>query len=56
MELAAQRFIVRQGTVGWMVYGRERKGPALLRNGTWAEKLSKEEAERIKFVLANHAS
>jgi hypothetical protein len=56
LELAAQRLIVRQGTIGWMVYDRERKGPALLRNGYWAEKLSREEAERIKCLLANQVS
>lgn len=54
--MAAQRFIVRQGIKGWMVYDRERKGPALLTNGDWAEKLSREEAERIKGQFANHVS
>ncbi|QOZ36560.1 hypothetical protein XH92_37340 [Bradyrhizobium sp. CCBAU 53421] len=45
------RFVVRMGTTGWMVYDRERKGPALLKDHSLAEKLSKEQAERIRQVL-----
>ena len=47
------RFIVRMGAAGWMVYDRQRKGPALLKNGDFAEKLTKERAEFIKRGLAN---
>ncbi|MGY3440190.1 hypothetical protein ACVW17_000191 [Bradyrhizobium sp. USDA 4473] len=46
------RFLVRMGTSGWMVYDRERKGPALLRNGDVAQKLTRERAEFIKWHLA----
>ncbi|MGY4154227.1 MULTISPECIES: hypothetical protein [Bradyrhizobium] len=56
-ELPMQaRFLVRIGTTGWMVYDRERKGPALLKNGDIAEKLTKEQAELIKgrLVLQQH--
>ncbi|KRP88642.1 hypothetical protein AOQ73_27980 [Bradyrhizobium pachyrhizi] len=47
------RFLVRMGTSGWMVYDRERKGPALLRDHSLAEKLSKERAEQIRRALAD---
>jgi hypothetical protein len=39
------------GRTGWMVYDRERKGPALLQNGDRAEKLTKERAEFMKQIL-----
>lgn len=39
------------GTKGWIVYDRERKGPALLKNGDLAEKLTRERAEFIKWHL-----
>lgn len=39
------RFLVRRGGTGWMVYDRERKGPALLKNCNLAEKLTREQAE-----------
>ncbi|MBB4363068.1 catalase [Bradyrhizobium sp. CIR18] len=54
-ELAPQqsRFFVRMGTTGWMVYDRERKGPALLKDHSLAEKLSKEQAEQIKQALVD---
>ncbi|MGY4623246.1 hypothetical protein ACVWY3_001002 [Bradyrhizobium sp. USDA 4486] len=43
-EARASRFVVRMGGKGWMVYDRERKGPALI--GTqWAANLTKEQAE-----------
>lgn len=45
------RFIVRRGSTGWMVYDRERKGPALI--GTeWAANLTKEQAERAYRTLS----
>lgn len=44
------RFLVRQGTIGWMVYDRDRKGPALFEDG-FAEKLTKEQAEYVKERL-----
>jgi hypothetical protein len=47
------RFIVRQGGKGWMVYDRERKGPALLKDGGLAEKLTREQAEQVKLLLSN---
>jgi hypothetical protein len=49
-ELAAPRFITRQGNKGWMVYDRQKKGPALL--GTdLAVNLTKEQASRIQQAL-----
>ncbi len=45
------RFLVRQGSKGWMVYDRERKGPALVGTNP-AANLTKEEAERIWRLLA----
>ncbi|PDT68515.1 hypothetical protein CO675_39220 [Bradyrhizobium sp. C9] len=46
------RFIVRRGSSDWMVYDRKLKGPAQLRkDGRFAERLTKEEAERIKQSL-----
>ncbi|OKO69894.1 hypothetical protein AC628_32255 [Bradyrhizobium sp. NAS96.2] len=45
------RFLVRMGTTGWMVYDRERKGPALLKNCSLAGKLTREEAEQLKQKL-----
>ena len=49
------RFLVRKGsTDDWMVYDRELKGPAQLKkNGPFAEKLTREEAERIKQMLTD---
>jgi hypothetical protein len=44
------RFLVRQGGKGWMVYDRQRKGPALI--GTkFAENLTEEQAHLIKQTL-----
>ncbi|MBB4382936.1 hypothetical protein GGD61_007634 [Bradyrhizobium sp. SBR1B] len=40
------RFFVRIGGKGWMVYDRERKGPALIGTG-WAANLTKEQAEQV---------
>ncbi|TKV71686.1 hypothetical protein FDV58_39265 [Bradyrhizobium elkanii] len=46
------RFLVRRGSTDWMVYDRERKGPAQLeKDGRFAEKLTKEQAEQIKQRL-----
>ncbi|MCC8956122.1 hypothetical protein H8B02_22625 [Bradyrhizobium sp. Pear77] len=49
------RFFVRKGgTDDWMVYDRELKGPAQLKkNGPFAEKLTKEQAEHIKQLLTD---
>jgi hypothetical protein len=44
------RFIVREGSKGWFVYDRERKGPANLRTHL-AERLTKEQAEEIQRRL-----
>jgi hypothetical protein len=44
------RFLVRQGCKGWMVYDRERKGPALVGTDP-AANLTKEEAEHILRML-----
>ncbi len=44
------RFLVRQGSNGWFVYDRERKGSALI--GTrLAENLTKEQADQTKLRL-----
>jgi len=50
------RFLVRQGGTGWMVYDRERKGPALLETGAFAEKLTREQAEHVKRRLVTDQS
>ncbi|MCC8942962.1 hypothetical protein H8A99_42785 [Bradyrhizobium sp. Arg68] len=47
------RFVVRTGGTGWMVYDRERKGPAFLKNAGFAEKLTKEQAEQLKRALTD---
>ena len=49
-EPAAPRFVTRQGNKGWMVYDRQRKGPALL--GTdLAVNLTREQASHIQQAL-----
>ncbi|GKQ51061.1 hypothetical protein BRSPCE3_19160 [Bradyrhizobium sp. Ce-3] len=49
---AQTRFVVRRGSTDWMVYDRELKGPAQLKkDGRFAEKLSKEQAEQVKQLL-----
>ena len=48
---AARRFLVRQGCKGWMVYDRERKGPALVGTDP-AANLTKQEAEDIQRTLS----
>jgi hypothetical protein len=44
------RFLVRQGTEGWMIYDRQRKGPAIV-GINLAVDLTKEEANRIERML-----
>ena len=44
------RFLVRQGRNGWMVYDRQRKGPAML-GISLATNLMKEQADNIKLLL-----
>jgi hypothetical protein len=44
------RFLVRQGTKGWMIYDRQRRGPALV-GINLAVDLTKEEANRIERML-----
>ncbi|MCC8937570.1 hypothetical protein H8A99_14085 [Bradyrhizobium sp. Arg68] len=53
MEIVMQgRFLVRKGNGGWMVYDRERKGPAQAeRGGPFAEKLTKEQADTLAQTL-----
>lgn len=48
------RFLVRQGGKGWMVYDRQRRGPATF--GTdFAVNLTEEQAHKIKRALASLA-
>jgi len=44
------RFLVRKGYKGWMVYDRERKGPAMLGTDP-AVQLTKEQAHEIEQHL-----
>ena len=45
--------MVRQASQGWMVYDRQRKGPALVgTNLALAVNLTKDQAERIQRSLA----
>ena len=44
------RFLVRQGTKGWMIYDRQRRGPALV-GISLAVNLTKEEANRVERML-----
>ncbi|QHO78329.1 hypothetical protein ACH79_42825 [Bradyrhizobium sp. CCBAU 051011] len=44
------RFLVRQGCKGWMVYDRQRKGPAMI-GTSLAVDLTKEQANRIERML-----
>lgn len=53
-EPKASRFLVRMGSAGWMVYDRERKGPALM-GSDWAANLTKEQAERAYSALCHSA-
>jgi hypothetical protein len=55
-QFPTSRFLVRQGSDGWMVYDRKRKGPAMI--GSYLKpviNLTKEEAERIQRSLAGAA-
>jgi hypothetical protein len=48
------RFLVRKGSEGWMVYDRQRKGPAMV--GTdLAVNLTEEQANQIKRTLMANA-
>jgi hypothetical protein len=47
---APPRFVTRQGNKGWMVYDRQRKGPALLGTDV-AVNLTKERASHIQQAL-----
>ncbi|MCC8959931.1 hypothetical protein H8B02_42960 [Bradyrhizobium sp. Pear77] len=53
--LQQSRFLVRRGSGDdWMVYDRELKGPAQpKKNGPFAEKLTKEQAEQLKLMLTD---
>ncbi len=44
------RFLVRQGSNGWIVYDRQRKGPALVGTNL-AVNLTKEQANHIERTL-----
>lgn len=46
------RFFIRMGGKGWMVYDRERKGPAAI-GIDLAENLTREHAERLQHMLAS---
>ncbi|TYO61865.1 hypothetical protein FXV83_35930 [Bradyrhizobium hipponense] len=48
----ASRFLVRQGSRGWMVYDRQRRGPAMI-GTSLAVNLTKEQAERIERTLVD---
>jgi hypothetical protein len=49
---SAPRFMVRQGSRGWMVYDRHRKGPALVgTNLALAVNLTKDQAEGVQRSL-----
>jgi hypothetical protein len=47
----ASRFLVRQGSKGWMVYDRARKAPAMVGTNP-AVNLTKEQADQIGRRLA----
>ena len=47
---AASRFLVRQGSKGWMVYDRQRRGPAMI-GTSLAVDLTNEQANRIERML-----
>ena len=44
------RFLVRQGSKGWMVYDRQRKGPAMVGTDP-AVNLTKGQADQIERTL-----
>ncbi|WP_245284678.1 hypothetical protein [Bradyrhizobium sp. th.b2] len=53
--LQQNRFLIRRGSSDdWMVYDRELKGPAQpKKNGPFAERLTKEQAEQLKQMLTD---
>jgi hypothetical protein len=50
-----QRFLVRKGTKDFMVWDRDTRGPAKLRNDMLAIGLALEEAVRLRDQLAENA-
>jgi hypothetical protein len=46
----SNRYFVREGGRGWMVYDRERKGPALI-GVDLAANLTREQAEQVELIL-----
>lgn len=44
------RFLVREGSKGWMVYDRQRKGPAMVGTKPMVN-LTKEQASQIEWKL-----
>ena len=50
IAFAQPRFLVRQGSKGWMVYDRQRKGPALVGTNP-AVNLTRERANHIAQSL-----
>ena len=57
--MSMQRYFVRRGTIGWMVWDRERKGPAVVLERELV-RLSEEEANRslghLTKVLGDNAT
>jgi hypothetical protein len=51
-EPAPPRYMVREGCRGWMVYDRQRKGPALVGTSP-AVNLTRERANRVAHWLAD---
>lgn len=47
----SSRFLVRRGCKGWMVYDRQRKGPAMVGTNP-AVDLTEERANNIKHMLS----
>jgi len=46
-----ERYLVRRGTKGWMVWDRDRREPARVEDGRPVVELSEEQARRIKDEL-----
>jgi len=44
------RFLIRMGGIGWMVYDRERRGPAVIGTEV-AARLTRDQAERLLHQL-----
>jgi len=51
---AKNRFLIRMGSKGWMVYDRQSKGPAVIGTDLAAD-LTKAQAERVYRTLAHQA-